>query len=175
MTFVDTKGADPGISSEEHAQSEAIAICLQAFMTATRTDSRNDRRRRRLRRRARAWRSPITSLCWSTARIPLPRPRVARRSFGRMRAKRKKPRRRLKLTADDLHRFGIVDEILPEPLGGAHRNANDVVTRTLDAVDAALARLTAMTPRRSWRRATENTVDWENGKAEAQEPVSTAR
>ena len=35
VTFVDTKGADPGISSEEHAQSEAIAICLQAFTTAT--------------------------------------------------------------------------------------------------------------------------------------------
>src|SRR5580700_6388190 len=34
VTFVDTKGADPGITSEEHAQSEAIATCLQAFTTA---------------------------------------------------------------------------------------------------------------------------------------------
>ena len=34
VTFVDTKGADPGISSEEHAQSEAIATCLQTFTTA---------------------------------------------------------------------------------------------------------------------------------------------
>ena len=81
----------------------------------------------------------------------------------------------MKLTADDLQRFGIVDEILPEPLGGAHRNANDVVTRTLDAVDSALTRLTAMTPEalsearyRKYRRLGE----WQ---AEAQEPVSTAR
>jgi len=29
---------------------------------------------------------------------------------------------RLRLTADDLMRFGIVDEIVPEPLGGAHRD-----------------------------------------------------
>ena len=34
---------------------------------------------------------------------------------------------RLKLTADDLRRFGIVDEVLAEPLGGAHRNAQRVV------------------------------------------------
>ena len=34
VTFVDTKGADPGISSEEHAQSEAIARCLYEFTIA---------------------------------------------------------------------------------------------------------------------------------------------
>ena len=34
VTFIDTKGADPGISSEEHAQSEAIAMCLQEFTEA---------------------------------------------------------------------------------------------------------------------------------------------
>ena len=28
----------------------------------------------------------------------------------------------LKLTANDLHRFGVIDDILPEPLGGAHRD-----------------------------------------------------
>ena len=35
VTFVDTKGADPGITSEEHAQSEAIATCLQTFGTSS--------------------------------------------------------------------------------------------------------------------------------------------
>ena len=34
VTLVDTKGADPGISSEEHAQPEAIAMCLQEFTLA---------------------------------------------------------------------------------------------------------------------------------------------
>jgi acetyl-CoA carboxylase carboxyl transferase subunit alpha len=55
---------------------------------------------------------------------------------------------RLKLTADDLRRFGIVDEVLPEPLGGAHRNVGEVVTRTLGTVDAALTRLSALSPER---------------------------
>src|SRR6266849_4264768 len=32
----------------------------------------------------------------------------------------------LKLTAKDLHRFGIIDDILPEPLGGAHRDHRDM-------------------------------------------------
>ncbi len=36
----------------------------------------------------------------------------------------------LKLTAKDLRRFGIVDETVPEPLGGAHRDP-DVMARTL--------------------------------------------
>ena len=82
---------------------------------------------------------------------------------------------RLKLTAHDLQRFGIADEILPEPLGGAHRNAQDIVTRTLDAVDAALQRLTALSPEmlleqryRKYRRLGE----WQ---AESLEPARTAR
>jgi len=38
----------------------------------------------------------------------------------------------LKLTAKDLHKFGIVDEILPEPAGGAHRDPQ-VMAQTLGA------------------------------------------
>ena len=48
VTFVDTKGADPGISSEEHAQSEAIATCSANLCDGPRSDRRNDRRRRRI-------------------------------------------------------------------------------------------------------------------------------
>ena len=32
----------------------------------------------------------------------------------------------LKLTAKDLHRFGVVDDIIPEPLGGAHRDHREM-------------------------------------------------
>jgi acetyl-CoA carboxylase carboxyl transferase subunit alpha len=54
----------------------------------------------------------------------------------------------LKLTADDLRRFGVVDEIISEPLGGAHRNAEDVVKRTLEAIGAALTDLSTLTEER---------------------------
>ena len=53
---------------------------------------------------------------------------------------------RLKLTADDLRRFGIVDEIVPEPLGGAHRDAATVVKRVLDALGESLTRLNVLSP-----------------------------
>jgi len=48
---------------------------------------------------------------------------------------------RLRLTSDDLHEFGIVDEVIAEPLGGAHRDAAGTIDRVLDAVDLALAGL----------------------------------
>ncbi len=174
VTFVDTKGADPGISSEEHAQSEAIAVCLQAFTTATvpivATIVGEGGSGGAL---ALAIADYVIMLEHSTYSVASPEGCAA--ILWSDAGKAEEAAARLKLTADDLHRFGIVDEILPEPLGGAHRNANDVVTRTLDAVDSALTRLTAMTPEallearyRKYRRLGE----WQ---AEAQEPVSTAR
>ena len=51
---------------------------------------------------------------------------------------------RLKLTAQDLQRFGIVDEVVPEPLGGAHRDSSGSVARVLGTIDAALGRLAAL-------------------------------
>ena len=38
-------------------------------------------------------------------------------------AKAEEAAARLRLTSDDLLGFGIVDEVVPEPLGGAHRDA----------------------------------------------------
>ncbi|MCP4712876.1 MAG: acetyl-CoA carboxylase carboxyl transferase subunit alpha, partial [Planctomycetes bacterium] len=38
----------------------------------------------------------------------------------------------LKLTSDDLHKLGVVDHIVPEPLGGAHRNPHEA-SRNLES------------------------------------------
>ena len=54
VTFIDTPGADPGIASEEHEQSEAIAQSLDDVRRARVSDRGNGHRRRRQRRRARA-------------------------------------------------------------------------------------------------------------------------
>jgi len=48
---------------------------------------------------------------------------------------------RLRLTTDDLLGLGIIDEIVPEPVGGAHRDPQGTIARVLEAVDAALAAL----------------------------------
>src|ERR1700689_2673998 len=145
VTFVDTKGADPGISSEEHAQSEAIAICLQAFSTATvpivATIVGEGGSGGAL---ALAIADFVIMLEYSTYSVASPEGCAA--ILWSDASKAEEAAAHLKLTADDLHRFGIVDQILPEPLGRAPRNARDVVTRTLDAVEAALLPLAALTP-----------------------------
>jgi len=47
----------------------------------------------------------------------------------------------LKLTAVDLERLGIVDEVIPEPLGGAHRNPEQTAASLKQAIVRALAEL----------------------------------
>lgn len=143
VTFVDTKGADPGISSEEHAQSEAIATCLQVFATArvpiVATIVGEGGSGGAL---ALAIADHVMMLEHSTYSVASPEGCAA--ILWSDASKAEEAAARLKLTADDLRRFGIVDEIVPEPLGGAHRNAAEIVARTLQAVDAAVARLSAL-------------------------------
>jgi acetyl-CoA carboxylase carboxyl transferase subunit alpha len=174
VTFVDTKGADPGITSEEHAQSEAIAVCLQAFSRApvpiVTTIIGEGGSGGAL---ALAIADHVIMLEHSTYSVASPEGCAA--ILWSDASKAEEAAARLKLTAHDLQRFGIADEILPEPLGGAHRNAQEIVTRTLDAVDTALQRLTALSPEmlleqryRKYRRLGE----WQ---AESLEPARTAR
>ena len=52
--------------------------------------------------------------------------------------------RALKLTARDLHGFGLVDAIVPEPPGGAHTDPPGAAARLSTALSAALAELTSL-------------------------------
>jgi acetyl-CoA carboxylase carboxyl transferase subunit alpha len=52
----------------------------------------------------------------------------------------------MKLTARDLLAHGIVDEVLPEPLGGAHNEPEAAVEAVVRTVEAALARLSELEP-----------------------------
>jgi len=145
LTFVDTKGADPGISSEEHAQSEAIATCLAEFtmarvpIVASVIGEGGSGGALAL-----AIADRVIMLEHSTYSVASPEGCAA--ILWSDSSKAEEAAARLKLTADDLHRFGIVDEVVPEPLGGAHREAGAVVDRTLEAVDAAVTRLSALSP-----------------------------
>jgi acetyl-CoA carboxylase carboxyl transferase subunit alpha len=47
----------------------------------------------------------------------------------------------MKITAQDLIRFGIVDEIVAEPSGGAHRDPQAAMAAAADAITAAFASL----------------------------------
>lgn len=140
VTFVDTKGADPGIGSEERAQSEAIAACLYEFsiapvpIVATVIGEGGSGgalalsiadRIIMLEHSYYSVASPegCAAILWSDA------------------GKADEAAAHLKLTAQDLKNFGIVDEIVPEPLGGAHRDAGGTITRVLKAIELALGGL----------------------------------
>lgn len=47
----------------------------------------------------------------------------------------------LRLTAQDLLQLGIIDQIIPEPLGGAHRKRDMIITRVGEAIGEALESL----------------------------------
>ncbi|MBV8547998.1 MAG: acetyl-CoA carboxylase carboxyltransferase subunit alpha [Alphaproteobacteria bacterium] len=47
----------------------------------------------------------------------------------------------LRLTAQDLEQLGIIDQIIPEPLGGAHRNREEMIARVGNAIGEALEEL----------------------------------
>ncbi len=142
VTFVDTKGADPSAGSEERAQSEAIAACLYEFtiapvpIVATVIGEGGSGgalalsiadRIIMLEHSYYSVASPegCAAILWSDA------------------SKAEEAAEHLKLTAQDLHRFAIVDEIVPEPLGGAHRDSAGTIARVLNAIETALAELSA--------------------------------
>ena len=43
----------------------------------------------------------------------------------------------MKITAQDMLRFGVIDQILKEPTGGAHRDADAMIASTGDAIAQA--------------------------------------
>jgi acetyl-CoA carboxylase carboxyl transferase subunit alpha len=47
----------------------------------------------------------------------------------------------LKLTANDLLKFKVIDAIVPEPLGGAHRDRTAAIDAVGDALEGALEQL----------------------------------
>ena len=134
ITLVDTAGAYPGKGAEERGQSEAIARatekCLQigvplisviigeggsggavAFATANRVAM--------LEHSIYSVISPegCASILWKDAE------------------KMREAAEALRLTAQDLKRLGVTDRIIPEPLGGAHRNWS----ATIEAVSAEIS------------------------------------
>lgn len=143
VTFVDTPGADPGIGSEERAQSEAIAACLSAMaqarvpVAATVIGEGGSGGALAL-----ALADHVTMLEHSTYSVASPEG-CAAILWGDA-GKAEEAAGRLRLTSDDLRGFGIVDEVIAEPLGGAHRDPARTIAAVLDSLRAALVRLEAI-------------------------------
>ena len=140
IALIDTAGAYPGIGAEERGQAEAIArsteACLEigvpnvaaiigeggsggaiAIATANRV------------------------LMLEHAIYSVISPEGAASILWRDTAKAQEAASSMKITAQDLVRFGVVDTIVAEPTGGAHRDPAAAIAATGEAIADALAEL----------------------------------
>jgi acetyl-CoA carboxylase carboxyl transferase subunit alpha len=140
IAFVDTAGAYPGIGAEERGQAEAIArsteACLRlgvpniavivgeggsggaiALATANRV------------------------LMLEHAVYSVISPEGAASILWRDTGKAQEAAQNMKITADDLVRFGVIDTIVREPVGGAHRDPLATIRATGEAIAAVFEEL----------------------------------
>jgi len=66
----------------------------------------------------------------------------------------------LKITARDLSQLGIIDEIVPEPEGGAHLDHEGSAALLDPVLDRSLRDLLALTPRALLEQRTKNSAAW---------------
>ncbi|MEZ5853063.1 MAG: acetyl-CoA carboxylase carboxyltransferase subunit alpha [Hyphomicrobiaceae bacterium] len=144
VTLVDTAGAYPGVGAEERGQAEAIArstdCCLGlgvplisvvigeggsggavAIATANRI------------------------LMLEHAIYTVASPEAAASILWRDSQRAKDAATSMRITAQDLLQMRVIDDIIPEPLGGAHRDKTAVVERAGSAIEKALIGLEGMT------------------------------
>ena len=140
LTLVDTAGAYPGIGAEERGQAEAIARSTEACLNL---------------------KVPIVSLVIGEggsggaiaiaaanrvlmlehAIYSVISPEAGASILWRDATRAQDVAQAMKITAQDLKGFGVIDEIVPEPLGGAHRQNEEAIDIAADRVRAALAEL----------------------------------
>jgi acetyl-CoA carboxylase carboxyl transferase subunit alpha len=137
LSFVDTAGAFPGIDAEERGQAEAIArsieACLEAPVPIIATIIGEGGSGGAI-----ALAAGDRVLMLEHAIYSVISPEGCASILWREAAQAATAAEALKLTAEDLKSLRLIDEIVPEPLGGAHRSP-DAMMRTLGAaIEASL-------------------------------------
>ncbi|WP_285294318.1 acetyl-CoA carboxylase carboxyltransferase subunit alpha [Aureimonas altamirensis] len=140
LTLVDTAGAYPGIGAEERGQAEAIARSTETCLNL---------------------RVPMVSLVIGEggsggaiaiaaanrvlmlehAIYSVISPEAGASILWRDATRAKDVAQAMKITAQDLKGFGIIDEIVEEPVGGAHRDKDATIQRAGEAIRNAFASL----------------------------------
>jgi acetyl-CoA carboxylase carboxyl transferase subunit alpha len=143
LTLVDTAGAYPGIGAEERGQAEAIARSTSASLelgvpnVAVIIGEGGSGG-------AIALAAANRVLMLEHAIYSVISPEGAASILWRDTAKAQEAATSLKITAQDMVRFGIIDRIIHEPPGGAHRNAAATIASTGEAVGQALGEVSAL-------------------------------
>jgi len=142
LTFVDTAGAYPGIDAEARGQAEAIARAIEAcldikvpLVAAVIGEGGSGG--------AIALAAGNAVLMLEHAIYSVISPEGCASILWRDGAHAQEAAEALRLTAQDLLRLGVIDRIVPEPLGGAHRQPKEAIEQLGLAMDAALQPLLA--------------------------------
>ena len=136
LSLVDTAGAYPGIGAEERGQAEAIARSTDACLSLTVPNvaviigeggSGG----------AIAIATANRVLMLEHAIYSVISPEAASSILWRDSSKAQEAATNMKITAQDLARFGVIDTVLKEPVGGAHRDPQAMIALTGDAIAQA--------------------------------------
>jgi acetyl-CoA carboxylase carboxyl transferase subunit alpha len=143
LTFVDTAGAYPGIDAEARGQAEAIAraieTCLEIEVPLVATIIGEGGSGGAI-----ALAAGNRVLMMEHAIYSVISPEGCSSILWRSAENAQDAAEALKLTAQDLSRLGVVDVVVPEPLGGAHRSPAPAVSALGDALQEALRPLVAL-------------------------------
>ena len=143
LTFVDTPGAYPGIGAEERGQSEAIARNLYEMSTlktpiiTTIVGEGGSGGALAI-----AVADRIMMLQYSTYSVISPEGCAS--ILWKDASKASDAAAALGITSERLHELGLIDQIIPEPLGGAHRDYTTVTTSIREALTNGLRDLKAL-------------------------------
>src|SRR5215467_7438935 len=140
LTFVDTAGAYPGVDAEARGQAEAIARAIETcldikvpFVASVIGEGGSGG--------AIALAAGNTVLMLENAIYSVIPPEGCSAILWRDGEHAQEAAEALRLTAQDLLRLGVVDRVVPEPLGGAHRLPKDAVDCLGQAIDESLGPL----------------------------------
>jgi acetyl-CoA carboxylase carboxyl transferase subunit alpha len=145
VTLVDTAGAYPGVQAEERGQAEAIAraidCCLDIrvpLVAAIVGEGGSGG--------AVALAAANRVLMFEHAIYSVISPEGCAAILWNDNSKAQDAAEALRITAEDLLKLKVVDEIVKEPLGGAHRNPAQAISALGDALDANLRSLAGQEP-----------------------------
>jgi acetyl-CoA carboxylase carboxyl transferase subunit alpha len=145
LSFVDTAGAYPGIQAEERGQAEAIARSTEACLAlGTPNVALVIGEGGSGGAIAIATANKVLMLEHSVYSVISPE--GAASILWRDAARAQDAATAMKITAQDLLRLGVIDAIVPEPTGGAHRDRRAAIAAAGNAIAAALGDLDGLDP-----------------------------
>jgi len=143
LTFVDTSGAFPGIEAEARGQAEAIArgieTCLSAPVPLVATIIGEGGSGGAI-----ALAAGNAVLMLEHAIYSVISPEGCASILWRDAKQAPLAAEAMRITAQDLKKLGLIDEIVPEPIGGAHRDPEEAIAAIGDSVAMALGPLVGL-------------------------------